>query len=57
MIELFKKYMLDPLSSFYKVIQYSLEVQGMARAARELHRLGYYKEYEKTVQRMREMKP
>ena len=57
MIELFKKYMLDPLSSFYKVIQYSLEVQGMARAARELHRLGYYKEYEKTVQRMREMNP
>jgi hypothetical protein len=34
-----------------------MEVQGMVRAARELHRLGYYTECENTIKRMKEMRP
>lgn len=40
----------------YATIQYAVELQGMLRAAEEMHRLGYYKEYEATMKRVREMR-
>jgi len=43
-------------SRAYTSIQYAVELQGMLRAAEEMYRLGYYKEYEATMKRVREMR-
>jgi hypothetical protein len=48
-------YVVNPFSNILKTLKYSMEMAGMARAARELHRLGYYKDYERIMNQMREM--
>lgn len=37
-------YVVNPLQGFWRGLQNFVEVAGYARAAAELHRLGYYKE-------------
>jgi hypothetical protein len=46
-------YVVNPFKKMWSTLQYAIELQGMARAARELHRLGYSKEAEQIYQRMR----
>jgi hypothetical protein len=44
------------ISNFCKRIIYNLEIHGMTKAADELHRLGYRKEYEELIDRLRNTK-
>jgi hypothetical protein len=49
-------YIVNPFSNIVKTFKYAMEMAGMARAAQELYRLGYYKDYERIMDRMREMR-
>lgn len=44
------------LKNAWNTIQYSMELAGMVRAAEELRRMGYEKEYRLAIERIREMK-
>lgn len=55
MTELTMNYVVNPFRNFWKTITFAIEMQGMARAARELQRLGYSKEAAQTLERMRQM--
>lgn len=44
------------LKNVWKTIQYSMELAGMVRAAEELKRMGYEKEYKLAIDRIRRMK-
>lgn len=49
-------YFVNPFSNILKTIQYAFELRGMVRAADEMYRLGYTKEYHDIMQRVREMR-
>lgn len=49
-------YVVNPFSRILKTIQYAMELRGMVRAADEMYRLGYIKEYQNVMQRVREMR-
>jgi hypothetical protein len=48
-------YIVNPFSNFFKTFQYAFEVAGMARAATELRRMGYEKEYQIIMKQIREI--
>ena len=48
-------YIVNPFSNILKTLKYAMEMAGMARAAQELYRLGYYKDYERIMNQIREM--
>jgi hypothetical protein len=48
-------YIVNPFSNILKTFKYAMELAGMARAARELYRLGYYKDYERIMNQMRKI--
>jgi hypothetical protein len=52
MIALLNRY----FKNILRTVEYSLMLQGMTRAANEMYRLGYYKEYESMMKRIRETK-
>lgn len=43
------------ISFFSRVIR-AFEISGMSRAAQELHRLGYYKEYQRALEQLRKLR-
>jgi hypothetical protein len=49
-------YVVNPFSQILKTVRYALELRGMVRAADEMYRLGYIKEYQETMQRVRDMR-
>jgi len=53
MAQLAKNYFVNPFFNFCKSIMRAVELSGMARAARELERLGHYKEARKIYKDMR----
>lgn len=55
MTALTMNYVVNPFKKIWSTLAYAIELQGMARAARELQRLGYTKEAERVYQRMRQM--
>lgn len=56
MTQLAMNYVVNPFSNILKTIQYAFELRGMVRAADEMYRLGYVKEYHDIMQRVREMR-
>jgi hypothetical protein len=48
-------YIVNPFLELLKSVKYGFEMAGMMRAARELRRMGYEKEYNMTIDRMRKM--
>lgn len=56
MTQLAINYVVNPFSNILKTIQYSFELRGMVRAADEMYRLGYVKEYHDIMQRVRQMR-
>lgn len=43
------------ISLFSRLIR-AFEIVGTSRAAQELHRLGYYKEYERALEQLRKLR-
>lgn len=56
MTQLAMNYVVNPFSNILKTIQYAFELRGMVRAADEMYRLGYTKEYHDIMKRVREMR-
>ena len=48
------KYIINPVVSFFITIIEGLERSGMARAAVELEKLGYHKESQEVLKRLKE---
>jgi hypothetical protein len=55
MTSLAMNYVVNPFLELLKSVKYGFEMAGMMRAARELRRMGYEKEYNTTIDRMREI--
>jgi hypothetical protein len=55
MTTLAMNYIVNPFLELLKSVKYGFEMAGMMRASRELHRLGYEKEYRMILDRMREI--
>lgn len=56
MTQLAMNYVVNPFANILKTIQYAMELRGMVRAADEMYRLGYMKEYQDLMQRVRDMR-
>lgn len=56
MIQIAMNYVVNPFSRILKALQYMMEIHGMARAADEMYRLGYTKEYQDTIEHIRQMR-
>jgi len=54
MTQLAIQYLGNPFLNFVRALIEGAELSGMARAAAELQRLGYYKEAEQIMQNMRD---
>ena len=55
MTALAMNYVVNPFVKFFDTLSFAFEMAGMMRAARELYRLGYIKEYEQTLDTIRKM--
>lgn len=55
MVSVAMSYIKNPFPNFFGAIVKAYEKQGMARAAYELRRLGYYDAAEQALKRMREI--
>ena len=53
MTDLAIKYVGNPIADFFRSLIRSAELSGMARAAYELKNLGYHKEADEVLERMR----
>lgn len=56
MTQLAMNYVVNSFANILKTIQYAMELRGMVRAADEMYRLGYMKEYQDLMQRVRDMR-
>lgn len=53
MSELAVQYVVNPFKYAWEVFSHAMYMHGMARAARELQRMGYYEESNRIFQQMR----
>lgn len=49
-------YIVNPFAGTLKRLVKAFEISGLSRAARELHRLGYYEEYKSAMRQVEKLR-